>query len=206
MEAKEYARIAGITPERVRQLARAHRIDAELIEGRWQIEYDGSPHRSPSRRPLSQQSRKDMLRFFVTMKLDHVTGVAKQRLAQRYRELMSAPSRAQLLLEWWGWEQPEGTFAERNFIRAAQQGDEEWLAAMLEYPDAWLLSDGPTIAARLGDRMALNGLKAEDLAERSGLAVETVRRIVRYGEGSQFVPKLRTLKAAGLSYSEVLDG
>lgn len=75
MDAKSYAKIVGITPERVRQLARAGRLNAELVQGRWQIEYEGVMHNSPSRRPLSSQSRSDLLRFFVTMKLDHVKGV-----------------------------------------------------------------------------------------------------------------------------------
>lgn len=205
MDVKSYAKIAGITPERVRQLARAGRIEADIVGGRWEIavEYEGAQRRVPTRRPLSQQSRAELLRFFVTMKLDHVKGVRKARVAERYRALMAAPSKSWLLLEWWGWEDAEGSFAERNFIRAAKLGDEDWLAAMLAYPDAWPLSNGPIVAARLGDCLLLKGIKVDELARRAKLPVSTVRGIVRYGEGYGFAAKLDLFKVAGLKYSEV---
>jgi len=203
MDAKAYAAIAGITPERVRQLARAKRIKADLIDGRWEIEYEGRPHRPPSRRPLSQQSRSDLLRFFVTMKLDHVKGVRKQRLAARYRELLAADSKSQLLLDWWGGEDPEGSFAERNFILAAQRGDEEALAAMLTFPRRWLLSDPEAFTARLSDRLTLLGLSYEELADLASVPVSTARTLARKGEGYGFIPKLRVLRAVDLQPTEV---
>lgn len=203
MDPKPYAEIAGITPERVRQLARLGRIDAELIDGRWQIEYEGEPHTPPSRRPLSTQSRADLLRFFVTMKLDHVKGVRKQRLARRYRELMAAPSKSRLLLEWWGWEEPEGTFAERNFVRAAQLGDESALEAMLQYPRGWPLYDAQEFATRFLDRMVLQGMTVETVAEAIDLPVATVRKIAHSGEGHGLIPKLKMIKAIDLQPTEV---
>lgn len=124
-------------------------------------------------------------------------------MAERYRELLAAPSKSELLLEWWGWQPPEGTFAERNFIRAAELGDEDWLEAMLQYPDSWLLSDGPTVAARLSDCLHLTGTSVGELARRTKLSEATVRRIVRYGEGHGLFRKLDLIKGAGLKCSEV---
>lgn len=185
MDVKGYAKLAGISPERVRQLARAGRIKADIVEGRWQIEYEGQAHNPPSRRPLSQQSRADLLRFFVTMKLDHVKGVRKQRVAQRYRDLMAAPSKARLLLEWWGREDPEGTFAERNFIYAAQRGDDWALGVMLTYPKGWLLHDPGTFVARIGDRMALLGWSNEELARRADVSSASGQRHHALWNGSR---------------------
>lgn len=195
MEAKAYAKLAGISVERVRQLARAGRIKADRVEGRWQIEYEGQEHTPPSRRPLSSQSRADLLRFFVTMKLDHVKGVPKQRLAQRYRALLGAPSKSRLLLEWWGGDEPAGSFAERNFIYAAQHGDDQALDAMLTYPRGWLLTDPSTIVARVGDRMTLLGWNNEDLAGRIEVPLDAIQDITRTGQGHGLIPKLRIVRA-----------
>ena len=203
MDSKTYAEIAGISQERVRQLARAGRLKADLVQGRWEIEYEGHVPRPPSRRPLSARSRAEMLRFFVTMKLDHVRGVQKARLARRYRELLAAPSKSALLLDWWGGDEPEGTFAERNFIRAAQLGDEDWLQRMLEYPNSWVLQDARISVARLTDRMLLNGMSIDDLTRAADLPRATVRTLVSKGEGFGLVPKLKVYRAADLGYSAV---
>lgn len=203
LDAKSYAEVAGITPERVRQLARAGRLKADIFEGRWQIEYEGHARVAPTRRPLSAQSRADLLRFFATMKLDHVKGVRKQRVAERYRTLMAAPSRAALLLEWWGGDEPEGTFAERNFIRAAQLGDEDALKAMLEFPRGWPLYSAEEFASRFRDRMALLGIDVKSVAETAELPEATVRDLARRGEGHGLTPKLGALRAIDLQPSMV---
>ena len=194
----EYAASQGISQQRARELARAGKIAARRTGRAWEINTEASPPRF-ARRPLSAQSIDDLLAVIADMNLDSVTGVRKQRAADRLRRLRASESPAALLAQWAGRTPQQPARAhQRAILRAAQLGRDDYLKLVLAEVDSDDLSDPQLLKKRLRDAMQVNQLRADTLAERAGVPAADVQQLLSRGRLKNYGRTARILRTAGL--------
>lgn len=194
----EYAESEGISQQRARELARAGKIAARRTGRAWEIDTEASPPRF-THRPLSAQSLNDLLTVIADMNLDSVTGVRKQRAADRLRGLRALEHPAALLAQWAG-RTPErpARAHQRAILRAAQLGRDDYLKLVLAEVDSDDLTDPKLLKKRLRDAMQVNQLRADTLAERAGATTEDVKQLLSRGRLKNYGRTARILRTAGL--------
>lgn len=179
MDIREFAQREGISVQRAAKLARDGRIQAVKRGRSWNVAPDATLVRR-GRRPLSPRSQEDFIQFLDSGTLDHVTGDRKRRTASRVQQYWSSDNPAQLLREWFAGTRLEGRGG-RALIRAAQVGHDDQVAEVRAAKGAWILKDKDSIRGRISDYAAIRGLNSEEVAQRSGVNIDTVNALLRRG-------------------------
>lgn len=194
----QYANAQGISPQRARELARTGKIAAERNGRTWVITQD-IEERRPSHRPLSPASFADMLTVIADMNLDSVTGVRKQRAAQRLHQLREADHPAALLKQWAGRDpaRPERPH-QRAILDAVLRDLDDYLQAVLREIEGGDFSDPKVLRKRLRDAMQVRGTTREQLAAQADVPTEDVAELYARGRLRNFGRTARILQAAGL--------
>ncbi|MBC9944026.1 hypothetical protein ICL81_05785 [Leucobacter sp. cx-328] len=156
-----YAAVRGISPQRVRALAKDGMFRAEKHSGRWVVMEDPQSGEPGTRRRLSEKSQANLIAFLDTLSFDHVRGTERRRLAERLRALESSDSKARLIREYFR----GATFGDdvrggAAIVLAALEGRDEQVQNVLRLrPQATLGSPGK-VAQKLRDVRVLSRVPA----------------------------------------------
>lgn len=181
MDVKTFAELRGISPQRVRQLAAAGRIDARRDGRAWVIEHD-TPHAPPERRPLSKSSQTDLLAYLGDRNLDVApAGYRRQRLAQRVRELRRATNPAEVLRQYFANAEPERGPAGRAIVRAAKRGLDSDVQEALALNSKVALTTPKAISTAARDARMIQGLSRQEVASQAGVEMKTYNGIENRG-------------------------
>lgn len=171
----DYATLQGISPQRVRELARDGKICATKVGRVWVIE-EPTDRSTPKRRPLSEKNQQALLTYLSSYSLRHVQGTERKRLAQRLRELQNAENPAELLREYFANTRLEGR-GPAAIVRAALDGKDRQVQDSLAIAPRRALTDCKAVADALITMRALTGFTPEEIAEKSGVALHTYRKL-----------------------------
>lgn len=180
MDIKTFATREGMSVQRAAKLAREGRIPA-VKEGRSWVLADDATLKRHTRRPLSEQSATDFITFLNTGTLDHVTGDRKRRTAQRVNQYWNAENPAELLREWFRGISLTETRGGAAIIDAARKGLDALVSEVRNNKGSWILSGREQIRRRVSDYMAIQNLRAPEIAEGTGVPISTVETLARRG-------------------------
>lgn len=178
MNVDQYAELAGVSPRRVRALARAGAVPAEKVDGRWVI-HAPQPVRRAGRRPLSTTSQRALARTLRSRSLNGLTGQMRARTAERLRLLRTADDPAQLLVDWWAGRPPRELDGGSNLVVHAIAGNRDRVWEVLHRPRREYLRDPATLARMVRDERAVQALTRTDLADLADVDRHLVTDIER---------------------------
>ncbi|WP_336086554.1 helix-turn-helix domain-containing protein [Nocardia sp. SSK8] len=178
MNVAEYAELAGVSPRRVRVLARSGAIPAEKVGGRWVITAP-QPVRRARRRPLSYSSQRALARALHSRSLNGLTGQMRARTAERLRLLRTVQDPAELLVDWWAGQPPPELDGGSNLVVHAIAGNSDRVWDVLHRPRQEYLRYPSTLARVVRDERAIQALTRTDLADLAGVDARLVADIER---------------------------
>ncbi len=133
------------------------------------------------------------------MHFDSVSGVRKQRAAERLRMLRAVGRPAVLLAEWSGVSPaPPETAHQRAILTAANEGLDDYIKLAIRDVQDDDLSDPALLRRRLRDAMQVNQLDRKTLADAADAPLDDVKQLLNDGRLRNFGRTVRILKAAGL--------
>lgn len=194
MNVADYADLAGLSPRRVRALARAGTLPAHKVGGRWVVDAPG-PVRRAGRRPLSERSRRALVGALHTKSLDGLSGQLRARTAERLRLLRTAQDPAELLVDWWAGQAPTHLDGGSNLVVHAIAGNSARVREVLHRPRRAYLRYPSTLARVVRDERAVQGLTRADLADRAGVDRALVGVIERAATTNDLIGIRKILRA-----------
>lgn len=194
MNVADYADLAGLSPRRVRALARAGALPAHKVGGRWVVDVP-RPIRRAGRRPLSKASRRALAGALHSKSLDGLSGQLRARTAERLRLLRTAAEPAELLVDWWAGEAPTHLDGGSNLVVHAIAGNSARVWEVLHRPRRAYLRYPSALARVVRDERAVHGLTRADLAERAGVDRDLVGLIERAATVSDLGGTRKILRA-----------
>lgn len=197
MKVAEYAELAGVSPRRVRALARAGAVPAEKVGRQWEVDAP-VPVRRAGRRPLSANSQRALARALHTRSLEGLTGQLRARTAERLRLLRTADDPAELLIDWWAGRAPTELDGGSNLVVHAIAGNKDRVWAVLHRPRQEYLRDASTLARVVRDERAIHGLTRAELADRAGVDHRLVVDIERAALLHDLIGLRKVLRALGV--------
>ncbi|MFE6920581.1 helix-turn-helix domain-containing protein [Nocardia sp. NPDC057663] len=196
MNVAEYAELAGVSPRRVRALARAGAVPAYKVGRRWVVA--APPGRRAVRRPLSEASQHALVRALHTTSLEGLSGQLRARTAERLRSLRTVEDPAELLVDWWAGRPPTHLDGGSNLVVHAIAGNKERVREVLHRPRQRYLRYPSTLARVVRDERAIQGLTRSDLAERAGVDRNLVVTIERAMPVRDLAGLRKVLRALGV--------
>ncbi|MFD4356095.1 hypothetical protein ACFWPX_26340 [Nocardia sp. NPDC058518] len=197
MNVADYAELAGVSPRRVRALARAGAVPARKVGGRWVVDAP-RPVRRAARRPLSEASQRALVRALHARSLGELTGQARARTAERLRLLRTVDDPAELLVDWWAGRPPIQLDGGSNLVVHAIAGNKARVWEVLHRPRQEYLRYPSTLARVVRDERAIQGLARSDLAERAGVDRALVVAIERAESVGDLIGLRKVLRALGV--------
>lgn len=194
MNVEEAAAQLGVSPRRVRALIADGKIPAKRVGTRWEI--TAEPAARPSRRPLSELSRRMLAKALHYGTLAGVTSHARTRTAERLRLLRAAEDPGSILLDWWG-HQPdaEPDAYVRSLLQRAAAGDVAGVRVTVHRPKAAYLATTGRLSDRIATERAVQGLSIPKLAEITGIDERNIRALERGRAQASPGPARKILRA-----------
>lgn len=197
MNVADYAELSGVSPRRVRALARAGAVPAYKEGGRWVVDVP-RPVRRAGRRPLSEVSQRALVRALHSKSLDGLTGQLRARTAERLRLLRTVEDPAELLVDWWAGRPPTHLDGGSNLVVHAIVGNKARVREVLHRPRQEYLRYPSTLARVVRDERAVQGLTRSNLAEHAGVDRDLVVEIERAAPVRDLGGLRKVLRALGV--------
>lgn len=110
-----------------------------------------------------------------------MTGDRKRRTAQRVSQYWQAENPAELLRDWFHGITLTETRGGAAIVKAARKGFDDQVEEARGNKSVWNLQGKDRVRRRISDYMAIKNLRAEDVAELSGVPVNTVKSLATCG-------------------------
>jgi len=184
IDVKEFACLRGITERRVRALIANGSIPATKHGRTWEIDSGATLRPTPSRRPLSEVSRRALSIAIQKRSIISLEGQLRARTAKRLRALREAEDPAALLAAWWGNVPPTIVDAASSMVVRSILGDHESVRVQIRRRPTRYLRRPKDLADAVVTERTILGLSVHALAELAGVTSNEVRRIEGCDPGS----------------------
>lgn len=176
MDVATYGRTHGVSARRVRALIASGSIAAMRHGRRWQID-ERSIRETPSRRPLSPNSRQALSTVLQSRSIETLHGQMRRRTAARVRALRESEDPAALLADWWGRQAPVILDVGSSLAARAIAGDHQGVRQQLRRRSSRYLREPADLAAAVLTERTIRGLSLQDAAAAAGVETKLLRSI-----------------------------